>query len=207
MQNYNFKPKCPILQRLSLKLLSLKNKQEPPNLLIMKNYSLSILFCLLTLLTLHTAAQEAPRLTDEIAVRLSELPLGCIEQEYPNKTAHIINNEQEAKLTPGQLHPVFYGCFDWHSSVHGHWMLVRLLRTRPTLPNRETIIDILNQSFTKSKLLAEAEYFTRFESAASFERTYGWAWLLKLDEELMKWNDPLARQWHENMQPLTDWLE
>ena len=115
----------------------------------MKKYSLSILFCLLTLLPLHTAAHEAPRLTDEIAVRLSELPLGCIEQEYPNKTAHIINNEQEAKLTPGELHPVFYGCFDWHSSVHGHWMLVRLLRTRPTLPNRETITDILNQSFTK----------------------------------------------------------
>ena len=173
----------------------------------MKKYSLSILFCLLTLLPLHTAAHEAPRLTDEIAVRLSELPLGCIEQEYPNKTAHIINNEQEAKLTPGELHPVFYGCFDWHSSVHGQWMLVRLLRTRPTLPNREAIIEILNHSFTKSKLLAEAEYFTRFESAASFERTYGWAWLLKLDEELMKWNDPLARQWHENMQPLTDWLE
>lgn len=161
---------------------------------------------ILTLFSYPTAAQEIPELTDKIAVQLSELPLKCIGQEYPNKTAHIINNESEAKLTPKELHPAFYGCFDWHSSVHGHWMLVRLLKNKPSLPNRDILIDVLDRSFEKSNILAEAEYFTAYETASSFERTYGWAWLLKLDEELAGWDDPLARRWHSNMKPLVQYV-
>ena len=171
----------------------------------MKFTLLSVL-CLLSIIPPNLHAQGVPSFTDQIATNLSELPLNCIGQEYPNKTAHIINNKTEAKLTPEELHPAFYGCFDWHSSVHGHWMLVRLLKTRPTLPNREAIIDILNRSFTKSNLLTEVEYFTKYESASNFERTYGWAWLLKLDEELADWDDPLARKWHESLQPLTQYI-
>lgn len=148
-------------------------------------------------------SQDKPRLTDEMAVKLSQLPMNCIGQEYPNKTAHVINNQEEARLTPQQLHPAFYGCFDWYSSVHGHWMLVRLLKIKPTLKNRQQIIKILNNSFTKSNLSSEAEYFTKYDKAQSFERTYGWAWILKLDEELATWNNPLAKKWHANMQPLT----
>jgi Protein of unknown function (DUF2891). len=162
--------------------------------------------CFLASFPIRHSAQTVPVLTDEIAVKLSELPLKCIGQEYPNKTAHIINNESESQLTPQKLHPAFYGCFDWHSSVHGHWMLVRLLKERPSMSNRETIVEVLNRSFQKSNLIAEAEYFTKYETADSFERTYGWAWLLKLDEELATWGDPLARQWHENLQPLTQYI-
>jgi len=158
--------------------------------------SLLVPFCLF--------AQNFPELTDEIAVKLSEKPLHCINQEYPNKTAHIINNESEAELSPKNLHPAFYGCFDWHSSVHGHWMLVRLLKTKPGLPNAKQIEEILDNSFQPGKIKEEADYFSKYQLTATFERTYGWAWILKLDEELISWNDPRAYKWHQNLRPLTD---
>ena len=82
----------------------------------------------LTFISIGLFAQ-IPTLTDEIAASLSEKPLHCINQEYPNKTAHVINNEIDVKLTPKRITPKFYGCFDWHSSVHGHWMFVKLLKT------------------------------------------------------------------------------
>ncbi|MDQ0594654.1 hypothetical protein QFZ37_003023 [Chryseobacterium ginsenosidimutans] len=149
-------------------------------------------------------AQEVPKLTDEMAIKLSEKPLHCINQEYPNKTAHIINTANEVSLSPKDLHPAFYGCFDWHSSVHGHWMLVRLLKTKPNLPIANDIEDILDHSFKKENLQAEADYFTKYQLTTTFERTYGWAWLLKLDEELATWDDPKAKIWHQNLKPLTD---
>ncbi len=149
-------------------------------------------------------AQQSPKLTDEMAVRLSEKPLHCIHQEYPNKTAHIINTADEVSLSPKDLHPSFYGCFDWHSSVHGHWMLVRLLKTKPHLNISKDIENRLDQSFKKENLQTEADYFTKYQLTTTFERTYGWAWLLKLDEELMTWDHPKAKTWHENLKPLTD---
>jgi hypothetical protein len=118
-------------------------------------YTLLSIICLLAFMPHSIHAQGVPSLTNQIATRLSELPLNCIGQEYPNKTAHIINNETEAKLTPEELHPSFFGCFDWHSSVHGHWMLVHLLKTKPGLPNREAIVNALNKSFIKSNLEGE----------------------------------------------------
>ncbi len=164
----------------------------------MKRIPILISFCSLTVF-----AQNKPELSDEMAFKLSEKPLHCINQEYPNKTAHIINNEQESQLSPKELHPSFYGCFDWHSSVHGHWMLVRLLKTKPNLSNLKEIESILNDSFQAEKLQKEANYFTQYNLTTTFERTYGWAWLLKLDEELQTWNDPRAKKWHQNLQPLT----
>lgn len=149
-------------------------------------------------------AQETPILTDEMAVKLSEKPLHCINQEYPNKTAHIINNSNEVALSPKELHPSFYGCFDWHSSVHGHWMLVRLLKTKPNLSVSKEIEQILDESFQKERLQTEADYFTKYQLTTTFERTYGWAWLLKLDQELATWNTPKAKIWHQNLKPLTD---
>jgi len=148
--------------------------------------------------------QVLPKLTDEIAIKLAEKPSKCINQEYPNKTAHIINNANEVSLSPSQLHPSFYGCFDWHSSVHGHWMLVRLLKTKPHLKNSGEIFKILENSFLEKNVKEEAKYFTKYEIAANFERTYGWAWLLKLDEELATWDHPKAKIWHQNLKPLTD---
>ena len=159
--------------------------------------------CAFVLLPIISVAQT-PELTDEMAVKLSEKPLHCINQEYPNKTAHIINNVGEVSLSPKDLHPSFYGCFDWHSSVHGHWMLVRLLKTKPNLSVAKEIENILDNSFKKENLKSEADYFTKYQLTTTFERTYGWAWLLKLDEELMTWNHPKAKIWHANLKPLTD---
>jgi len=149
-------------------------------------------------------AQQKLELTTEMANKLASMPLKCINQEYPNKTAHVINTEKDAVLTPKELHPSFYGCFDWHSSVHGHWMLVRLLRTVPDLENKDKIISILDESFSPEKIKEEASYFTKYQVAQNFERTYGWAWILKLDEELARWNHPKAKIWHQNLKPLTD---
>ncbi len=154
--------------------------------------------------TVFINAQQKLELTTEMASKLASMPLKCINQEYPNKTAHVINTEKDAILTPKELHPSFYGCFDWHSSVHGHWMLLRLLRTVPDLENKDKIISILDKSFSPEKIKEEASYFTKYQVAQNFERTYGWAWILKLDEELARWNHPKAKIWHQNLKPLTD---
>lgn len=148
------------------------------------------------------ADSTAIHLTEKGASLLAALPLKCIEQEYPNKTSHTSASDSDHVLTPRQLHPSFYGCFDWHSSVHGHWMLVRLLRLYPQLPEVPRIRAILDSSFQPARLLSEAAYFDgRYNTG--WERTYGWAWLLKLDQELLEWNNPLARRWHSALQPLT----
>ena len=146
----------------------------------------------------------AQMLTPDIASRLAELPLHCIQQEYPNKTAHTIESATDARLTPRQLHPAFYGCFDWHSSVHGHWMLVRLLKTTKNLPKELQIRKILAESFQPKAIEGEVKYFQTYKLSKTFERTYGWAWLLKLDEELRSWDDPQGREWARNLTPLTN---
>lgn len=130
------------------------------------------------------------------------LALEGIQREYPNKLDHVMNGPQEVR-TPSELHPVFYGSFDWHSSVHGHWMLVRLLRTFPELPEAMEIREVLGAHLTPEKVAAEAAYLQQ-PNRASFERTYGWAWLLKLAEELRAWDDPDGRRWARTLQPLAD---
>lgn len=141
-------------------------------------------------------------LTHEEANRLAELLLKCMQNEYPNKLNQVL--ESNAGLgSPKTLHPAFYGCFDWHSSVHGHWMLVRLLKTYPDLEKRDEILQKLQENLSKENILAEVEYFkTPLEK--SFERTYGWAWLLKLAEELHTWDNESAHELESNLQPLTD---
>ncbi|WP_129714604.1 DUF2891 domain-containing protein [Pedobacter sp. SYP-B3415] len=148
--------------------------------------------------------QAQSEMTADVAAKLSQKPLECIFREYPNKTSHVAGGEADAKLQPSELHPAFYGCFDWHSSVHGHWMLLRLLKTQPTLANRNEIIKALNRSFDAKKMQEEAAYFGKYEGAGTYERTYGWAWLLKLDEELYTWNTPEARRWRTALLPLTE---
>lgn len=143
-------------------------------------------------------------LTESQAVILARLPLHCIQTEYPNKTSHLINARQDALMTPAELHPSFYGCLDWHSSVHGHWMLVKLLKQFPDISIRDSIITILNNSFQQEKLKEEALYFVKFKNSNLYERTYGWAWLLKLDEELYTGTDSLSKKWHLALQPLTE---
>src|SRR5437667_2940832 len=148
------------------------------------------------------ATKEALRMTPEQASAFARLALKGLGKEYPNKPADVLNSEQDVRV-PRALHPAFYGCYDWHSSVHGHWMLVRLLRRFPELPERREIRTALAEHLTAKNLQVEADYFTRPNSQA-FERTYGWAWLLKLAEELHGWDDPNAKEWSRNLRPLAD---
>jgi hypothetical protein len=151
----------------------------------------------------HGAAGEPPeelQMTPETAAGLSSLAIGCVHREYPNKLGHVMNGEDEVR-NPAALHPAFYGCFDWHSAVHGHWMLVRLMKLYPDLPNGDEIRGALDKNLTGENVLLEVEYLQQ-PNRKSFERTYGWAWLLKLAEELHGWDDPDGRRWSENLGPL-----
>jgi len=149
-----------------------------------------------------TKVTEIPILNIEEAFRLVQLPLQCKKNEYPNKLSQTLGSEDDL-LSPKTLHPSFYGCFDWHSSVHGHWSLVNLLRKFPELKNAENIKNELLESVSKNNILTEVDFFNGKHNK-SFERTYGWAWLLKLAEELHKWNDPISIELENNLQPLTD---
>src|SRR5215470_6803235 len=141
-------------------------------------------------------------LTREQASHFARLALKCVGREYPNKLDHVMNDGADVR-GPRALHPSFYGCFDWHSCVHGHWMLGRLLRLFPDLKEAPEIRAALNDNLTEDNIKTEAAYFSR-PNSQSFGRTYGWAWLLKLAEELHQWDDPDARRWYQHLQPLTD---
>ncbi len=138
------------------------------------------------------------------ANRLAELPIHCMQIEFPNKLNQTLGSEKDIG-TPKDLHPAFYGCFDWHSAVHGHWMLIKLLKDYPELNQREVILQKLKENISASNILIELEYFKR-PSEKSFERTYGWAWLLKLAEELHTWDNADAKILKKNLQPLTDFI-
>ncbi|MCB0398596.1 MAG: DUF2891 domain-containing protein [Winogradskyella sp.] len=145
---------------------------------------------------------DVPRLNLEQANRLAILPIHCINTEYPNKLGQTLGGKDDLK-SPQELHPAFYGCFDWHSAVHGHWSLVKLLKEFPQLNNREEVIQKLLANISRENIEQEIIYFNGKHNT-SYERTYGWAWLLKLTEELHTWNHPEAKTLEENLQPLTD---
>jgi len=136
------------------------------------------------------------------ANRLAGLPLACIEKEYPNKLNQTLDSEDEL-LPPRELHPAFYGCFDWHSSVHGHWSVVKLLKQFPGLDRAEGMKELLSRRLTPENISREIEYFM-LEHNKTFERTYGWAWLLKLTAELYTWDSDLARELYTNISPLAE---
>ena len=143
-------------------------------------------------------------LSREQASRFARLALRCVGKEFPNKIEHVMNDAAQVQ-TPRALHPAFYGCYDWHSSVHGHWLLARLLRLYPDLPEAQEIRHALGANITDANVRAEVEYF-RASGRQSFERTYGWAWLLKLCEELHSWDDADAKRWSASLQPLADMI-
>ena len=136
------------------------------------------------------------------ASHFAKLALQCAEKEYPNKLDHVMNGPHEVQ-SPRALHPAFYGCYDWHSTVHGHWMLVRLLRQFPQLPEAPEIRRQLDEHLSEQPVAVEVAYFGQ-PNRKSFERTYGWAWLLKLQAELRSWDSPEARRWAQALQPLAD---
>ena len=139
------------------------------------------------------------------ANRLSELPLHCIQNPLPYKSGLVIAEESDLAM-PEEHHPAFYGCFDWHSAVHGHWSLVYLLKNFPNLANKEEAIRMLDENLTAKNIETEVAYFSLNRESKSFERTYGWAWLLKLQEELFTWDHPLAQKWYNNLKPLENYI-
>lgn len=147
-------------------------------------------------------AEAAPPLTRERASAFVKLALKGIDREYPHKPGVVWAKPEEVK-TPKETHPAFFGCFDWHSAVHGHWMLVRVVRLYPDLPEAKAVRAVLAARLTAENGQAEAAVFARREER-SFERPYGWAWLLKLAAELHAWDDPDARAWAANLKPLSD---
>jgi hypothetical protein len=139
-------------------------------------------------------------LTRAQASTFARLALANVEREFPNKLDHVMAGPADV-APPRALHPAFFGSFDWHSCVHAHWLLVRLLKTYPDLPEASAIRAALDATLTAANLEAEATYLRRPESRA-FERSYGWAWLLKLAAELAGWNDADAHRGSRNLVPL-----
>jgi hypothetical protein len=151
-------------------------------------------------MTVGTAAAD-DGLTVEQAAHLAALPMKCLHQEFPNKIEHTMTDAKDVGR-PIDLHPAFYGCFDWHSSVHGHWMLIRLLKMFPALPEAAVIRAAIDLDLTAAHITAEVAYFNR-ANRGSYERTYGWAWLLALATELHGWDDADGKRWEAALAPLT----
>ena len=163
---------------------------------------LRVFFAGMAIMFACSIASSQMRLTETEASHFAALAMKCVAREYPNKPEHVMNQADDVR-SPRALHPAFYGCYDWHSSVHGHWMLIRLLKNFPNLKEAAHIRTALNVNLSAPNLLAEAAYIKQ-PNRQSFERTYGWAWLLKLAEEVHSWDDPDGDAWADNLQPLVD---
>ena len=148
-----------------------------------------------------TNKKNIQRLHLKEAEKLAQLPLSCVEHKYPYKLGQTLGDSTELK-TPEALHPIFYGCFDWHSAVHGYWSMVQLVSTFPKLKQKDSVKTILKRNITPENVAIELAYFDPKHNR-SFERTYGWAWLLKLAEALHQWEDPLGKQLEKTLEPLT----
>jgi hypothetical protein len=160
------------------------------------------LLAALAMLGPAVAASGTPAiaLDEAAAARFAALALECVHREYPNKIAHVMQSDADAR-PPRELTPAFYGCYDWHSSVHGHWLLARLAKEFPSAPFAAPARAALARSLTPANIAAETEYL-RGPGRASFERPYGLAWLLQLARELRTWDDAQAREWAEVLAPL-----
>jgi Protein of unknown function (DUF2891) len=157
----------------------------------------------LVLLPSATLAAVPPAPLDEaVAGRFAELVLACVHREYPNKISHVLGGDADAR-PPRALTPAFYGCYDWHSSVHGHWLLARLVRLFPGAPFAARARAALARSLTPENVAGEVAYL-RGEGRASFERPYGLAWLLALAAELRRFEDAEGRAWAAALAPLED---
>lgn len=178
----------------------------------MNSTSCVILLLLSANITSAGTTTMPPGFEPTAAERFARLALACVHKEYPNKISHSLNSDADV-APPRKLTPAFYGCYDWHSSVHGHWLLARLVRTYSNAPFAPAAREALRQSLTADNIAQEAAYL-RAEGRASFERPYGLAWFLQLVTELREWDDPQAREMAANLRPLeeaallrlNDWL-
>lgn len=153
---------------------------------------------LLFIVLVHAAPASA--LTPKQAGGLANLALRCSSTEFPNKADHVASGYDDL-ARPRDAHPAFYGCFDWHSSVHGHWLMVRALKLSPELAGAAGLRSVLEAHLSTAAIKGELAYLGG-ANRKTFERTYGWAWLLKLSEELSSWDDPDAKRWSTNLDPL-----
>ena len=144
------------------------------------------------------------RLSDAQVAKFAGLALKNIQTEYPNKPSNVVVDVASVR-TPKTMHPAFYGCFDWHSSVHGHWMLVKLLKDYPGNSVEAEIRKKLEENLSTENLAGELAYFQEKQHKA-FERTYGWAWYLRLVAELETWEDEQGKRWRENLRGLEQLL-
>src|SRR5215470_5971657 len=160
-----------------------------------------------------TAAAPAPQTVDAAAAaRFADLALACVHKEYPNKISHVLNGDDDARPAR-ELTPAFFGCYDWHSAVHGHWLLARLARRFPDAPFAVPARAALGTSLAPDRIAGEVRYLEG-KGRVSFERPYGLAWLLQLTAELGEWGTPEAKGWAKNLEPLAsaaaarirDWL-
>ncbi len=143
-----------------------------------------------------------PSFTSERAATFADVALANVVREFPNKLDHVMASAGDAQR-PRDLHPAFYGSFDWHSCVHMHWLLARVRRLFPGLPQSAAITARLDEHFTHANVASECAYLARPEARA-FERTYGWAWLLALTTEVGRSSDAASRRWAGALQPLAE---
>lgn len=160
----------------------------------MKKHLISLILVIVSNLTFGQIDQKS-------AERLVALPLKCAQQEFPNKLGQVLNSATDL-TRPAELHPAFYGCFDWHSAVHGQWLMVRLLKTYPNLTQAAKIRSILSTQLSEKNIQQEIAFFGT-KNNESFERLYGWAWTLKLQQELDTWQDSLGQICAKNLRPLS----
>ena len=148
----------------------------------------------------RAGGEFAASMDESAAARFAGLALKCLHDEYPSQISVTMDRDSDAR-PPRELTPAFYGCFDWHSDVHGHWLLVRLLRLLPDAPFAAQARSELRRSFTAENIAGELR-FLQHPGRASFERPYGLAWLLRLCAELREWQDPEGQQWLSVLKPL-----
>jgi hypothetical protein len=150
------------------------------------------------------ARLEATPLDGAAAERFANLALACVDREFPNKPEQVLDDASDVRA-PRAFHPAFFGCYDWHSSVHGHWLLTRILKTHPEVPSAPRIRAVFDEHFTAAAVEAETRYLDQ-KSNRAFERPYGWAWALRLVTDLATSDDPKLRAWRATLQPLEDGL-
>lgn len=179
----------------------------------MKQFFIPIFICAFLVISCKkeshsTTIKELPepkelKLEFDEAQKIIELPLHCLTVEYPNKLGQVLASATELK-SPKVLRPIFYGCFDWHSSAHGYWSIIKLIKQFPELDQDKKIEQLLVDVFTDENVVIEKSFFEQPHNK-NFERTYGWAWFLKLQQELYSWNNnPKAQQWYNTLKPLED---
>ena len=167
-------------------------------LIKLRQLCVGLLLTALSQFVIAADSNSAMQLTQAEAANLLQLPLACAEVEYPNKLGQTLRGDEDL-ASPKALHPAFYGCFDWHSAVHGHWSMVRLLRVFPNIEGADQAKQILLRHLTAANIAVDIAYL---DNNPSWERPYGWTWLLKLMSELQQWQDPIGLQLLEALKPL-----